>query len=35
MEDGKETTDEKEIAKIFNKFFVAKIEDLQDNIEKT
>ena len=34
-EEGREIHDEKEIAEIFNQFFIRKIEDLKDNINTT
>ena len=32
-EEEREITDKKEIAEIFNKFFIKKIEELKDNID--
>ena len=35
VENGKTIEDEKEVADVFNNFFVEKIQDLKDNIDQT
>jgi hypothetical protein len=35
VENGKKTEDEKEVAEVFNSFFVEKIQDLKNNIDQS